>query len=307
MLETVLVDRNLSDDERTSLASVCAERATLLTLADVKARPEHLTATTVLFSTRSLPWPLDALPALRWVHSWSSGTDKLVACGVLAAGAMLTSSLGISADAVADHALAGMLWFYRRLSPALRRQKDRRWGLNCTPAPDSLAGKTAAVVGLGNVGAGVTRRVAAFGMRTLAVDRTGTAQDTSGGRPGLLAAFRQAHVAVLTLPYSAETEHLVGAAELDALGPDGLLVNVARGGLVDEAALVEALRNGRLGGAVLDTVEEEPLPSSSPLWAFDEVLITPHVAWQSQHFQRRAVEYFGVLLDRYLAGRDPIP
>jgi phosphoglycerate dehydrogenase-like enzyme len=297
--EVVLLDRCYAEEELAGLLRVCAGRASLLPYPVAEEMPTRLAEATVLFSTRSLPWRLDVLPALRWVHSWSSGVDALVRAGVVERGMRVTCSKELSADAVADHVLGGMLWAQRRLGVAQRNQQVRRWGLGDTRAPDTLASKNVVILGFGNVGRRVAVRAGSFGMQVVPIGRTPGHRATVGAA-SLLALLRPADFLVLSVPYSEETHHLIGAEELDALGPHGVLVNVARGRIVDEQALVSALLEQRLGGAILDVFGDEPLPPTSPLWNFEEVLITPHVAWQFLHHRERALERFVSLLSSYL-------
>jgi len=309
MDHVLLLDRRLSARELGSLQAACAGQAEILVDTRDAGGPERAEEVTILFCTRSLRWSLERLRSLRWVHTWSSGIDKLQAAGVVERGITVTAAPELAADAVADHVLAGMLWHQRGLRAAVRSQERRRWGMPIdAPMPDTLEGKTIAIVGYGRVGCAVARRARAFGMQIVLVRRR-----DDGTTPGMRVfplsllgeALRRADFAVLALPLTDLTRGLVGGAELAALGDKGVLINVGRGGLVQEKALEQALLHGRLKGAVLDVVASEPLAEDSPLWGLDGVLITPHVAWQSHAFQERSVARFTELLREYLAGGLP--
>ncbi len=214
-------------------------------------------------------------PGIRWVQLWSAGPDWWVEHGVVDRERVWTRVEDVYAADVAEHALAFILAAARRLPQAARQ---RRWHGG---SGDRLAGHTVGIVGAGAIGRETIERLTPFGVRTIALTRTGRpvrGADSSVGSEGLDALLRESDYVVLAAPLTPETEGLIGARELELIGPEGWLVNVARGRLVLTDELVGALENGRIGGACLDVTDPEPLPDGHPLWRFDNVLITPHAA-----------------------------
>jgi glyoxylate/hydroxypyruvate reductase len=220
-------------------------------------------------------------PGVRWVQASSSGIGQFIGrTGLAGWTAVVTTAAGIHAQPLAEWAVTGVLYFVKDLPDLQARQSAHRWE---RMAIGGLAGRRALVVGLGHVGRAVaaalnglgvevwgTRRAASEGP-VAGVSRTGSAADL----PELLPCC---DILVLTCPLTPETFRLIGAAEIAALGSDGILVNLARGAIVDEPALIDALRQRTIRGAVLDVAESEPLAADSPLWDFGNVLISPHSA-----------------------------
>lgn len=247
---------------------------------------------------------------LRWAHTASAGVSAGLAEAVRGSGVVLTNAAGIYAEPMADTVLAMMLHFARGLDVAVRAQAERRWDKAPFDAADApireLTECTVGIVGLGGIGRAVARRAAALGMRVLATRRRGTegpeGVEVFSGEDALDRILPRSDYLVIAVPQTAQTKAMVGARELAMLPPGAVLVNVARGGVVDEAALVEALRSGRLRGAGLDVFAREPLPDDSPLWSLPNVLVTPHVSGASHGFWRRQTELVTTNIRRYAAG-----
>ena len=242
-----------------------------------------------------------AASKLRFIQSISAGTDQYDQALLRGRGIRLASAAGVNAEAVAEHAMALMLALARRLPEARDNQNARRWrGMigDIGAREDQLTGKTLLIVGLGRIGMRLARLAKAFDMRVIATKRdpaTGAhGADAVHGNERLHELLRQADVVVLTCPLTPETEHLIDAAALAAMKPSAHLVNVARGRVVDEDALIEALQQRRIAGAGLDVTREEPLPASSPLWVLPQVLITPHSAGETQRYEDAVID---ILLD----------
>jgi phosphoglycerate dehydrogenase-like enzyme len=224
---------------------------------------------------------------------------------------VLTNGRGLHAVSMAEHALGLMLAFARKLHLSRDLQHARRWGqvgLWTEPPPfGQLAGGTLGLVGLGAVGSALAARAAALGMRVLAVRPHPQADPAPAheqwGLERLPALLERADWVVLAAPHTGATRGLVGAAELARMKPGAVLVNLGRGALVDEPALVAALRAGRIAGAALDVVHEEPLAADSPLWELPNVILTPHVSGLGPGYWERAVAQFEGNLERYVAGR----
>ena len=248
---------------------------------------------------------------LRWVHVSAAGVGSVLFPELVASDVVLTNGRGLHAVSMAEHALGLMLAFARKLHLARDLQQRRHWGQvdlwTGEPPFGQLAGGTLALVGLGAVGSAVAERAVALGLHVVAV-RPHPAADPAPaheqwGLDRLHEALARADWVVLAAPHTAETRGLIGAAELARMKPTAVLVNLGRGALVDEAALVEALRAGRLAGAGLDVTRKEPLAADSPLWEMPNVVVTPHVSGLGPRYWERAVEQFAANLERFLAGR----
>jgi len=246
---------------------------------------------------------------LKFIQSISAGTDQYDRALLRERGIRLASAGGVNAEAVAEHAMALMLALARRLPEARDNQAARRWrGMisEIAAREDQLSGKTLLIVGLGRIGARLARLAKAFDMRVIA-----TRRDPSAGADGVDAVHRndrlrellgQADVVALTCPLTPETENLIDAPALAAMKPTAHLINVARGRVVDEPALIEALRQRRIAGAGLDVAREEPLPAASPLWAMPNVLITPHTAGETQVYEDAVIDILLENLERLWRG-----
>lgn len=239
---------------------------------------------------------------LRWVHAIGAGVENL--CRDVSGTEIIVTNNHVHGDAIAEHVFALLLAHTRQLRAAFVLQADRRWDrrdLICA----GLAGRTMGILGLGTIGGEVARRAAAFKMRVWGTK--GTPEAIPGVErvlppDGLEAVLRVSDVLVLAVPLTPATRGLLGRREIALLPQGAFVVNVGRGGLVDEAALADALRDGKLGGAGLDVFAEEPLPPTSPLWALPTVIITPHVSGEFPGYMDRIVPLFCDNLRRYLAG-----
>ncbi len=243
-------------------------------------------------------------PRVRWIHSRPAGVDHLLFPALVASDVVLTNSRGVFSRGLAEFVMAGM-HFAKDVRSLVQRQGERRWELY-EPLP--VRGRTMGVVGFGDIGQAAARLGRAFGMRVLALRRSG-APDPAGlaeavyGPHGLDALLRESDDVVLATPLTAETRGLLGAARIARLKPTAVVVNVGRGPVIEEAALVGALRERRIRGAALDVFEVEPLPPDHPLWALDNVLVSPHSADRTAGWQLEAMEVFLDNLARYRAGK----
>jgi len=247
-------------------------------------------------------------PKLRFVQSISAGVDQYDKAAFAAAGIRLASAQGVNARAVSEHAMALILALARRLPEARDNQAKQVWrGMigDLTQREDELGGKTLLVVGLGRIGNRLAELAKAFDMRVLATRRDpalgGDAHEVHG-MSALQSLLPQADFVALTCPLTPETERLINAETLALLKPSAMLVNVARGRCVDEAALIAALNAGRLTAAALDTTAEEPLAPASPLWAMANVFITPHTAGETRRYEDNVLDILVENLDRLWRG-----
>lgn len=224
-----------------------------------------------------------------WIHTTLAGVEAFPLEEYQRRGVALTNSTGLHGDSVGDTALGMMLLLARRLHDFVANQQERRWEFPDWDEGFTLPGERVCVVGLGTVGGAVARRCSALGMDVAGVQRSADpveGVDDHYHPDDLESAIADARFVVLCVPLTAETRDLVGEPELRAMREDAYLVNVARGGVVDEDALVAALRDDAIAGAALDVFETEPLPEDHPLWGFDDVVVTPHAAVANRNFYR---------------------
>jgi phosphoglycerate dehydrogenase-like enzyme len=245
-------------------------------------------------------------PRLRWVQATSAGIGELLRrTGLIDSDILFTTAAGVHGSSLAEFVVLGLLHFARDLPALQRRQAARQWHRH---GNRELAGRRALVVGLGQVGRVIARRLAAlelevFGLRCRADRPAPEGVARLVPQAELTAALGAVDALVLACPLTEQTYHLIGRAELAALRPGAILVNVARGPVIDEAALIEALQSNHLAGAALDVFEEEPLPATSPLWGLPNVLVSPHSASTVEAENRRIVDLLLANLERYLDGR----
>jgi phosphoglycerate dehydrogenase-like enzyme len=266
---------------------------------------------------RRAPSDLARVPGLRWLQVGSAGVDHLSADPPWARGILVTNGRGVFAVPIGEYVTAAILRINQPVARWTADQAAHHWPVDDEPLADVVRGKTAVLVGYGSIGREVARQLAALGLRILAVkprpevridpsyrvpgtgDPDGTIPKRIAGVEALVDVAREADYLVLTLPLTPESRLMINRTVLAALPATAWLVNVSRGGLVDEEALLDALRAGRLAGAVLDVVGEEPLPPEHPLWAAPNVTITPHVSGATPRFRDELVVEN---LRRYLAG-----
>lgn len=261
-----------------------------------------------------LPRPLleAAGGSLRWAHSAAAGVRGSLYPEMRASSIALTNSAGIHAPPMAETVIAFILHFARGLDFAVRAQAEGRWDkgpfTSADTPVDEIARRTLGIVGFGGIGRETARRALALGMRVIASKRTPSAApdgvELLTGDDALAGILHRADFLLLAVPETPATRGLIGERELARLPAGAVVINVARGSVVDEAALVEALRAGRLRGAALDVFRTEPLPSDSPLWSLPNVLVTPHVSATTRGFWRRELDLIIDNLQRYLAGRE---
>ena len=237
-------------------------------------------------------------PKLKFVQSASAGTDQYDREVLKKAGIRLASGQGVNANAVSEHAIALMLALLRRIPEARDNQAKRVWrGMmgDFAKREDEAGGKTAVVVGLGRIGGRIARLCKALGMKVV-----GVRQNVAGGPEGadevhsfrdLKAVLPRADFLILACPLTEETRHLVDAAALALLKPTAQVINVARGRVVDEPAIIAALQGGKIAGAALDVTADEPLPADSPLWAMPNVLITPHTGGETHKYEDNVLDF----------------
>ena len=250
-----------------------------------------------------------AAPGLRWLHLTAAGVDGLAIPELRGAPYPITHKALASVTPMAEHVVTHILVFARRVLELRAFHQAREWGAHGGPADDilELRGKTVGIVGLGGVGRAVARRARPFGLRVIGIKRTPTDRLPNVDRiyppDQLRAMLADADFVVIAAPLTDATYHLVGEAELRAMKRTAYLINVSRGGLIDEPVLIRALRDGWIAGAALDVFEHEPLPPESPLWTLPTAVVTPHCSGGGPAQRRDAIAEIVRNLRRFLAGR----
>ena len=245
---------------------------------------------------------------LRWVQSPAVGVGSLMFPELLASSVLLTSARGIRARSIAEHVLGVTIALARRLPAALRAQAAHHWAQEeLETQARTLQGARLGLVGLGAIGLEVVKIAAPFGFRISAIRRRAGEPPPAGveevrGPDSLADLLAQSDVVVLAAPHTPETKRLIGRPQIERMKRGALLVNVARGKLVDDEALIEALRDGRLGGAALDVFSQEPLDPSSPYWDLPNVIITPHTSGAMIDYWTPLVALFADNLRRFEKG-----
>ncbi len=256
------------------------------------------------------PWPQEIIsrsPKLKWVQYIGAGVDNASARSLLETGLIVTSGKGTQTIPIGEYVLGTMLMFVKEATLCFLQKQQRRWEkINFS----EIRGKTLGIVGLGSIGQEVTRLARAFGMRIVATRRSVVKQEVSVmgvdkvyPRRDLTEMLGECDFVVLAVALTGETAGIIGEPELRAMKTSAFLVNVSRGGVVDEAVLIRALREGWIAGAGLDVFQKEPLPPESELWELPNVTISPHVSARSEMRDTRLTELFCENLKRYLGGQ----
>jgi len=276
----------------------------------------------ILYTFNTLP-PPEWVPRLRWVQLHSAGADHVLEHPLFRSPVEFTTASGVHAINIAEYVFAMALAWFHRLPRMLEWQArgqwppDReRWALF---VPEELWGKTIGIVGYGSIGRQVARLAKAFGMRVLAMQRGEDRRDRGFVFPGtgdpegtlpdrfytpaqLHEMLAESDIVVIAVPLTPETRGMFDEAAFRAMKRDAFLINIARGSVCEEPALIRALQEGWIGGAALDVFEQEPLPPEHPLWRLPNVLISPHVAGFTPHYDTRAAQIFEENLARYMRG-----
>ena len=278
--------------EKRGLSLPCEQVNNLESFKKIAANAEILVVS-MLWKNHILDWA----PNLKLVQSVSAGVDHYAHDMFRERGVHLCSAQGVNANAVSDHALGLLLSLSRRLYEARDDQKKTFWRPTSTNANDRLQelnSKTVLVVGFGGIGSRVAALCQAFGMNVIAMRRSISKKSPDNikmiTKNDFLKTLTEVDAIILTCPLTSETFGLVNAQAFAAMRPDAVLINVGRGKLVDEVAMVEALQQKKIAAAGLDTFFEEPLSKSSPLWNMENVIVTPHAAGETQFYERNVVD-----------------
>ncbi len=282
-------------------------------LPDYKRVDEEIVDAEIVVAWSIRPEQIASAKKLRWIHSPAAAVDQLMFPEIVNSEIVVTNAREIHGRVVAEHVLAIIFALAKKIPDAARLQVKHVWGQqilwNDLPRIREVAGTTLGMVGLGNIGRAVTKSAKALGMRVIAVrehaEKGSEGADAVFGPVQIDEVFRQADYVVLAAPVTERTKAVANAERLALMKPDACLINVGRGSLVDEAALIAALREKKIGGAALDVFPKEPLAADSPLWDLPNLLITPHTAALTDKLWERHYALFSENLRRYL-DREPL-
>ena len=285
-----------------------APNATIITAKSAVEIKRHIADADVI---AGFSWQIPPLVAhaknLKWIHSFSAGMDRVLTPEIIKSSIILSNSSGIHAVPIAEHIIGFMLLFTRGFYDSFRNQERRVWQKNSDIS--ELRGKTILIAGLGDIGREAAHLAHAFGCRVIAVSRSGKDKPVYVAElkttDKLASMLPQADFVVIAAPYTKETHHWFGLREFRRMKKSAVLINTARGAIVNEKDLIVALRKKLIAGAGLDVTEQEPLPPTSQLWAMKNVVITPHHSGLSEKYMDRAIEQFGLNLKAFLKGERP--
>jgi len=270
---------------------------------------QHLRDAEVVIAWSLRPEQFKVAEKLRWIHSPAAAVHQLMFPELINSNVILTNSREVHGPVVAEHVIALIFALAKRLPHAVQLQQKHIWGQDrmwrARPRPREVAGATLGLIGLGSIGREVAKRASALGMRVIGVREHPEKGSPEGvhqifGPTQLDALLSQSDYVALAAPLTPATRSLIDAACLAKFKSDACLINVSRGPLVDEAALAQALRDHKLGGAALDVFGKEPLPADSPLWDLEKLLITPHTAALTEKLWERHYALISENLRRYL-------
>ncbi|MFY9562491.1 MAG: D-2-hydroxyacid dehydrogenase [Terriglobales bacterium] len=280
-------------------------------LPDYKRVDAEIPDTEIAITWSLRPEQIKAAKKLRWIHSPAAAVHQLVFLELVESKIVLTNAREVHGPVVAEHVIAQIFALAKKVPDAARLQERHEWGQQRMwaelPRVREVAGTTVGLIGLGSIGRAVAKNAKALGMCVIAVrehpEKGSEGADAVFGPAQMDEIFRQADYVVLAAPVTNATKALANAERLAQMKPDACLINVARGQLVDEAALAAALREKRIGGAALDVFPKEPLAPESPLWDVPGLLITPHTAALTDKLWERHYALFSENLQRYLSGQ----
>jgi phosphoglycerate dehydrogenase-like enzyme len=276
----------------------------------------------VMFTFRVPPEMMRLAPQVRWIQLLSAGADHMPK-GCVSDEVTITTASGIHAVVIAEYTIASMLAFAHKFHALIRAQIRREWRRpgEFMASVDVMRGRTLGVVGYGSIGRETARLAQALGMRVLALKRAPAEHADPGWMPAGLgdpdgriperfygpeecrAMLAECDYITVTLPLTEATRRFIGAPELEVMKPHAYLVNIGRGDVIDQEALIEALRAGKIGGAGLDVFEREPLESDSPIWGMENVILTPHMSGGFKGYVQTCCEVFAENLRRFVANR----
>lgn len=320
----VLITQGFSEDLMNELKGLSPRLEITIRPVDApeEIEPEIWEKTEVLYTGSILPDP-EWVPGLRWIQFHSAGVDAHVDAPILQKEALLATTLsGANASQVAEYVMMMLLALGHHMPDLVAQKAQAEWPKDRWDRfqPQELRDSTVGIVGYGSVGRQVARLLHTFGATVLATKQDAMHPEDTGyhpqdlGDPGgdlvhrlyppqaVKSMFKECDFIVVSVPLTGETHNLIGAQELAACKPSAYLIDISRGDVIDHEALIDALEGSRLAGAALDVFPEEPLPTANPLWKLPNVLLSPHIAGITPHYDHRAIALFSDNLYRYLAG-----
>ena len=284
---------------------------TVIQLQNYDRVPEEISDTDVFIGWSLRPEQFADARKLRWIHSPAAAVHQLMYPELIKSSVALTNSTGIHGPVVAEHAIAVLLALAKRLPQAMQYQAKHEWSQDQlwhgSPPPREVSDSTVLIVGMGSIGREFAARAKALGMKILAIRENPAkgleAADAVYSSSQIDEVLPQADYVLLCTPVTPATTGIMNAARLSKMKFDAYLINVARGPLIDEAALFDALQHRRIAGAALDVFNEEPLPANSPFWSLDNILITPHTAAVTDRLWERHYRLIVDNMKRFLAGQ----
>jgi phosphoglycerate dehydrogenase-like enzyme len=306
----VALARELLDEHGARIEQALGDRVTLLPLRGIAGEADLSEVEIAVYGRFDGPLSFrevsEQMPRLRWIHSTGAGIEGFASQELIDRRVIVTTSAGIYAPAMAEYAIAGMVAIARDLRRLIAQQEERRWQHEAVSGSE-LYGKRVGIIGYGETGRYVALLCKALGMEVWATKRTpilttGEPVDRLLPADGLHEMLAQSDFVVVATSLNSTTRKLLGEPEFRALKPGAGIVNVARGGVIDQDALIAALDDGRVRGAMLDVVTPQPLPPESPLWAHPRVIVTPHISGGSPEGWVRSMDLFITNLPRYLDG-----
>lgn len=303
MRQRVLISDDQSERLRAPLAAEFPDVTFDAVLTPADAVPLCAEATAIISLAHTITAEMiAAAPKLRWIGALTTGTDHLRTLKI-PDDVIITSARGLSATPVAEYTMMVMLAFVKRLPFVLANQRKSFW---THTRGNTLEGRTVTIVGAGAISEALAKRAGAFGMRVTGVSAGRTAVpgfDAIFPRERLAEAAAMADFLVVLVPQTEATHHLIDARVLAAMKPSAYLINVARGGVIDAGALLEALRAGRIAGAALDVFAPEPMPADSPFWSLENVIVSPHTAGDAWEIYDLALPLMGTNLQAIIDNR----
>ena len=306
------------DDDQVARIEALDPRIRIINLSEISGRqaPEgaakaavldRIAEAEVILGPSRIPIEyFDAATRLRWFQCVNAGIERMERDGLLRRGFAVTTAAGLASSAIAEYVIGSMVMLAKGLHRFTASQQRHAWEFRMT---GELSGKTVGILGLGEIGRETARRARAFNMRVIASRRTVSATGADPDCDELVSysdldyLLERSDYLVVAVPLTPETHHLLGAAQFARMRPTASIVNVARGEVIDQPALIEALRAGTIASAALDVFDPEPLPAESPLWDLPNVIITPHISGAVEGYGHKATELFIANLRCYLDGQ----
>ena len=301
----ILFDFDLREKYVSKLKNLAPEAEFVVSQNEAETKKEIIDSDVLFDFGRVEKEDIKKTKNLKWIQTWTAGVDRLMKSefkNVLREkNIILTNMSGVHSNVIAEHSLGFMINFSRRFCDFHEQKRNKKWD---RLKVDNLENKKLAVVGLGSIGREITRKAQVFDMEVMGVNRKGEGEfeyvDYLFSQNELKTVLEKADYVVVILPLTSETESMIGKDEFESMKDSAYFINVARGEIVDESALITALQEGKIAGAGLDVFVEEPLPEDSPLYELDNVLITPHLAGSFPEYNKKAVKIAEKNLNKFI-------